>query len=169
LTLGEGERRVLAPWAADCAERVLPLFERVAHGDRRPREAIEAARAFGRGELRIGAARAAAAAAHAAARAISGAAAVNAARAAGHAAATAHMGAHARGAPAYASIAAGLAAPDDLGAGRREIEWAAEQADAEVRRALLRLPLALRGGGALGAAIRDLEAAIGRSHGESGA
>ena len=68
LTLSEEDRRVLAPWAADCAERVLPLFEAHAPGDDRPRRALEGARAFARGELRIGPARALAVAAHAAAR-----------------------------------------------------------------------------------------------------
>jgi hypothetical protein len=37
-------------FAADCAERVLPLFERVRPDDDRPRRAIEVARAFTRGE-----------------------------------------------------------------------------------------------------------------------
>lgn len=33
LTLGEDDRGVLAPWAADCAERVLQLFEAQAPGE----------------------------------------------------------------------------------------------------------------------------------------
>jgi hypothetical protein len=37
------KREVLVTWAADCAERVLPIFEAEAPGDERPREAIEAA------------------------------------------------------------------------------------------------------------------------------
>lgn len=37
-------------FACDCAERVLPLFESERPEDRRPREAIEVARAFARGE-----------------------------------------------------------------------------------------------------------------------
>src|SRR5436309_10147621 len=97
LTLSEEDRRVLAVWAADCAERALPLFEARAPADRRPRDAIEGARAFARGELRIGAVRALSAGAHAAARAARHPAAVAAARAAGHAAAVADMAAHARG------------------------------------------------------------------------
>ncbi len=39
------DARVLVAWAADCAEHVLGLFEDAVPGDRRPREAIEAARA----------------------------------------------------------------------------------------------------------------------------
>ncbi len=105
LTLSEDDRRVLAVWAADCAERTLPLFEAQAPGDTRPREAIAGGRAFARGELRIGPVRALAIAAHAAAREVGDPAAVAAARAAGHAAATAHMASHARGVPAYAAKA----------------------------------------------------------------
>lgn len=37
--------------AADCAERALPIFERAHPNDARPRKAIEAARAFARGEI----------------------------------------------------------------------------------------------------------------------
>jgi len=101
------DRRAQAAWAADCAERVLAYFEDVFPGDDRPRKAIEAARAWARGEIRIGEARAAALEAHAAARAASAhPAAVAAARSAGHAAATAHMASHARHAAAYAKKAA---------------------------------------------------------------
>jgi hypothetical protein len=38
-------------FAADCAERALPIFERAYPGDDRPRKAIAAARAFARGEI----------------------------------------------------------------------------------------------------------------------
>ena len=67
-TLTETDRRVLAVWAADCAERVLWLFESQAAGDTRPRDAIDGLRAFARGELRIGVVRALSCRAHAAAR-----------------------------------------------------------------------------------------------------
>ena len=76
--------RLLAGWAADCAEDVLPLFERACPDDARPRLAIKAARAWSRGEIAVGAAREAAFAAHAAARGTTDAAARAAARAAGH-------------------------------------------------------------------------------------
>ena len=39
----------LALWAAECAEHVLPLFEAQRPHDRRPRAAIEAARAWSSG------------------------------------------------------------------------------------------------------------------------
>ena len=44
--------RAVAVWAADCAERALPLFESRHPTDTRPREAIEGGRAFGRGKKR---------------------------------------------------------------------------------------------------------------------
>jgi len=52
---------------ADCAEHVLPCFEERPRDDR-PRNAVEAGRAWARGEIAMGEARAAAFAAHAAAR-----------------------------------------------------------------------------------------------------
>ena len=91
LTLGEEDRRVLAAWAADCAERVLPIFELAAPKDTRPRDAIEGVRAFARGEMRIGTVRNLSAKAHAAARDVEVPSATAAARAAGYAAGVAHM------------------------------------------------------------------------------
>ena len=68
----------------------------------RERHAIAAARAWARGKIKCGAARAAAVAAHSAARAAKHPSAIAAARAAGHAAATAHMAGHAKITTAYA-------------------------------------------------------------------
>ena len=152
----EEDRRVLAVWAADCAEHVLSRFEAVAPEETRPREAVEAARAFARGERSIGPVRAFAAAAHAAARSVTDPVAVAAARAAGHAAATAHMAAHARGAAAYATLALQLAGPDDARL-EDEMRWQRDRAGARVREILARLPAPLQGGGRLGAAIRHLD------------
>jgi len=110
----DADHRALAIWAADCAERVLRFFEAKYPKDRRPRDAIEAARAWTRGELRVGLVRVAAVAAHAAARdAVEGAPRA-AARAAGQAAAVAHLPGHARHAAAYAvkAVAPGVAASE---------------------------------------------------------
>ena len=160
LTLSEDDRRVLAVWAADCAERVLPLFEVAAPTDPRPRAAIDGLRAFARGELRIGPARALSVSAHAAARDVSSPSARAAARASGHAVATAHMAAHARGVPAYASIAAGLAAPEDPSAAANELAWAIGHASSPVRAILQKLPPPRRAAGELGAAIETLHAGV---------
>jgi hypothetical protein len=123
--LDEQDHRSLALWAADCAEHVLPYFEENYSADDRPRKALEAGRAWARGEIACGKARAAAVAAHAAARAADEGAARAAARAAGHAAATAHMTGHARHAAAYAVTAATAAAiPADAGtASATERDW----------------------------------------------
>ena len=111
-------------WAADCAEHVLAHFEENCPEDDRPRKALEAGRAWARGEIACGKARAAAIAAHAAARATDHPAAREAARAAGHAAGTAHMAGHARHAAAYAVKAVSAACPTDAGAAAdSERDW----------------------------------------------
>ena len=46
--------RLLAAWAAECAEHVQPLFDAACPGDDRPRLAVEAARAWSRGEIAAG-------------------------------------------------------------------------------------------------------------------
>ena len=133
-TLLDADHRLLAVWAADCAEHVLHLFEQARPGDDRPRRAIEATRAWVRGEIRMTQARAAAGAANDAAREASGAA-KEAAHAAGQAAVVAHVAAHDLGAAAYAIRAARAAAPRDEReeAGRRECRWQRAQLPDEVR------------------------------------
>src|SRR6185312_1950811 len=81
--------RLLASWAAKCAEHVLPLFNEHS-SDKRPWRAIQVARDWANGEAQAGEFRKAAVGAHAAARNATNKAAVAAARAAGHAVATAH-------------------------------------------------------------------------------
>jgi hypothetical protein len=50
-TLTDADHRLLAVWAASCAEHVLGLFESAQTSDPRPRRAIEQARASERGEV----------------------------------------------------------------------------------------------------------------------
>ena len=129
------QHQLLARWAADCAEHVLPLFSERHPEDDRPRRAIETARAWARGEVTVGEARAAALAAHAAARDAANDAARSAARAAGQAAGTAHMADHAPHAAAYAIRAVRTAAKgkDDVGAGDLEGRWQQERLPEEIR------------------------------------
>ena len=94
-------------WATDCAQHALLYFEEKYPKDNRPRKAIQAGRAWIRGEIAMSEARSAAFAAHAAARDANTDAARAAARAAGHAAATAHVAGHAVHAATYAARAAG--------------------------------------------------------------
>ena len=137
-TLEDSHHRLLALWAADCAEHVLPLFEAMRPNDRRPRHAIDQARAWVRGEITMSVARAAAGHANAAARDLSGAA-RHAAYAAGQAAAVAHVAAHELGAAAYAIKAARAAAPADQSeqAGRHECAWKREQLPEAIRELVL--------------------------------
>ena len=124
--------RLLATWAADCADRAVSSCESFAASselDPRPRRAIEVARAWGRGDVLAGVAMKAAVAAHAAARAMSQATATAAARAAGHAAATAHAADHCLGAATYAQKAV-RASGGDVEAERA---WQIEQLPAELR------------------------------------
>ena len=51
------DQGLLALWAAECAEHVLPCFEEKHPKDDRPRKAIEATFAWLRGGMRCGAAR----------------------------------------------------------------------------------------------------------------
>jgi hypothetical protein len=105
--LSKLDHKTLVIWATDCAEHVLPYFEEKYPKDNRPRKAIEAGRAWIRGEIAMSEARTAAFAAHAAARDANTDAARAAARAAGHAAATAHVADHAVHAATYAARATG--------------------------------------------------------------
>ncbi len=91
----------LAAWAADCAERLLPWFEKHHPHDFRLRQAIATARAWALGEVQTGAAMKAALACHAAAREATNPAAVAIARATGHAVATAHAADHCLGVMIY--------------------------------------------------------------------
>lgn len=123
-TLTDSDHHLLALWAATCAEHVLPLFESVRPNDPRPRRAIDMARAWARGEVRMMAARAAAGHANAAARDLAGAPRF-AAYAAAQAAAVGHVAAHELGAAAYAikAVRSAAAAADSQWAGHDECEW----------------------------------------------
>jgi hypothetical protein len=137
-TLVDADHQLLALWAATCAEHVLHLFEAARPDDARPRHAIEQARAWVRGDIRMSEARAAGGHANAAARDLSGAA-RHAAYAAAQAALVAHVAAHELGAAAYAIKAARAAAPEGQAeqAGRRECGWQREQLPEAVRELVL--------------------------------
>lgn len=124
--------RLLASWSAECADHVFPLFTSHDPKDNRPKIAIDAARAWSRGEITVGTARAAAVAAHAAAREANDDAACFVARAAGHAVATAHMADHAPGAAIYA-IKAIRAASDRPEIAAQEHEWQKERLPEAIR------------------------------------
>jgi len=137
-TLTDADHRLLALWAAGCAEHVLNLFEAVRPDDSRPRHAIGQARAWVRGEIRMSEARTAAGNANAAARDLRGAPRF-AAYAAAQAAAVAHVAAHELGAAAYAIKAVRASAPkeDAERAGRAECQWQRHQLPEAIRELVL--------------------------------
>src|SRR5215472_13918708 len=99
-TLTDSDHKLLALWAATCAEHVLGLFESVQPDDPRPRNAIELVRAWTRGEITMTDSRSGGGHAMGSARELRGAA-RHAAHAAGQAAVVAHVAAHELGAAAY--------------------------------------------------------------------
>ncbi|MFL6002384.1 MAG: putative immunity protein [Nocardioides sp.] len=137
-TLTDPDHQLLALWAAACAEHVLHLFESARPDDPRPREAIEHARAWARGEVGMMQARAAGGHAMGAARDLRGPA-RHAAYAAGQAGAVAHVAAHELGAAAYAIKAARAAAPgaECEAAGGRECQWQRDQLPQAIRELVL--------------------------------
>lgn len=172
-SLSEEDRRLVAAWAADCAERVLPLFEAEAPDDERVRDAIARARAFSRGELTAAEEIRRRFVAGRAAHSATSPAGAAAARAAAQAAGVAHMGAHALGAAAYAAKAVALAADGgrEADAASAELAWQLEHMTADAASALRRLPLVgedpsgplgsgLLASGELGAHIRRLQCAL---------
>ncbi|MET4427575.1 putative immunity protein [Mycolicibacterium sp. 624] len=142
--------RPVALWAADCAERVLPLYEDCVAGDHRPRDAIGGARLFGHGQRRDKAMRALAFAALAAAGDVDEPA-KSAARAAQMAVAVAYTHLDLTGtaaarqtmhllAPAvYAAQACELATGDPAAAAI-EIDWAVQHSTSIVRAFVAQMP-----------------------------
>lgn len=178
-TLSEGDRRLVAGWAADCVERVLELFEVEAPDDERPRLLIARTRAFARGGLNTADGIRRRFAGGVGVGDVEAPAAVAAARAAGQAVAVCHMGAHALGAAAYAVKATGLAHPDQPEAVEDEIRWQLDHMSPEVRAALRALPPVgedsagplgpgVLASGQLGAIIRDLQTGLTQTDSDTG-
>jgi hypothetical protein len=145
--------RMLGNWAADCAERALPIYEQQAGADARPRAALEGIRVFAAGGKRTAQLRTLALAAMAAAREVNDPAAAAAARAAGLAASSAYthpladvqQTKHIVGPAAYAALALELRAGGDQAIGDREIMWAIKHVTPQVREILGHMPARERG------------------------
>jgi len=95
--------KTLVLWAIDCSDRILDIFETYYPQDMRPRNAIEAARSWSKGDIKMPLAKKAAHAAHNAANdVVENSAACAAARATGHVVGTVHVATHAMGFVIYA-------------------------------------------------------------------
>ena len=135
-SLTDEDHQLLALWAAACAEHVLHLFENEETADARPREAIEAARAWASGRMKMMQARAIGGHAMSAARPLRGAARF-AAFAAGQAACVGHVAEHDLGAAAYAIKAAQAAEPGHPGAARVQRERQRRELPDQIRELVL--------------------------------
>ena len=139
--------RLLGGWAADCAERALPIYEAAAPGDARPRQALMGIRLFAGGGKRaaklrvlaLDAYRAALESLHPAAAAAAQAASLAAASAYTHPFADVHQARHILGPAAHAALAVETY-PADPQRGDELIRWAAERAPREVCELLLKMP-----------------------------
>jgi hypothetical protein len=148
MELSDEDLRVVTAFAADCAERVLGLFEERVPEDDRPRRAIDAARRFVDGARRTKELRTVAWAALAAAKETTDPVAIAAAQAAGYAAgaaylhplATAGQANHLLGPAVRMAQAREFATDSDPAVGDQEIRWAIEQAPARVRVLLGQMP-----------------------------
>jgi len=167
-TLGLESLRALGSWTADCAERVLSVFEKHAASDSRPRAAIEGIRVFATGGKRTAQLRSLALEALAAAREAGDGAAAAAARAAGLAAASAythpladvHQTKHILGPAAYAALARELDQDGDPTSGDGEVRWAIEHVTPGVREILLQMPARQTGNSRLDKILYELDAGI---------
>lgn len=170
ISLSEEERRLLAFWVADCAERVLPLFEAKAPSDTRPREAIEGIRVFAREGKRTAQLRSLFKAGYVSAREVSDPVAAAAARAASLAASfafihervTADQAKHVLGPAAYAALARELATNNDPDAADEEIRRAIELASPEVLEIMRQMPVRTSARGRLDALLCQLDAGLRR-------
>jgi hypothetical protein len=160
--------RSLGSWAADCAERALPVYENSANADSRPRAALEGIRVFAAGGKRTAQLRSLALSAFSAARAASDPAAAAAARAAGLAAASAYthpladvqQTKHIVGPAAYAARALELSHASDRAIAEAEVGWAIEHVPAEVRTILLQMPARPAGSSRLDRLLYELDQGI---------
>ncbi|NUP26289.1 MAG: exonuclease SbcC [Nocardia sp.] len=171
IELSMAELREITGYAVVCAEPALAIFEKEHPGDRRPRAAIDAARAFADGAERTKAIRDTAWAAHRAyreARDTGRAAAGEAARAAGAAAGAAYLHPlakatqvlHILGPAAHAALAFELDAGGDRIVGSGYIEKVRGMACSTVSSVLTRYPKAPNGRGRAGELVRELDASL---------
>lgn len=160
--------RSLGSWAADCAERALPVYEKHAGSDSRPRAALEGIRVFAAGGRRTAQLRTLALSAYTAAREAGDPAKAAAARAAGLAASSAYthpladvqQTKHILGPAAYAALALELDGAGGPGIAEAEVRWAIEIAPSEVRAVLKQMPARQAGNSRLDTLLYMLDAGI---------
>jgi hypothetical protein len=157
--------RILGRWAADCAERALPIYEALNHGDTRPRDAIDGIRIFAAGGKRTAKLRVLAMDAYRAARETKDPAASAAAQAASLAAASAYthplvdvqQTKHIVGPAAYAALAVEIKKNNDPQYDNDEVRWAIDHVQLEICEILLKMPGREEGKSRLDKIMYDLD------------
>ncbi|MFA5851917.1 MAG: putative immunity protein [Spirochaetales bacterium] len=160
--------RAVGNWAADCAERALPIYETHVDSDSRPRAAIEGIRVFANGGRRTAQLRTLALSAFSAAREAEDPAGAAAARAAGLAASSAYthpladvqQTMHILGPAAYATLALELKHADNPHIAADEIRRAIEHISFKAREVLLQMPARQMGKSRLDRILYELDAGI---------
>ena len=156
-TLNLESLRAIGSWAADCAERALPVFEKHAGSDPRPGAAIEGIRVFAGGGKSTAQLRSLALAAMAAAARSAGLAASSAYT---HPLADVRQTRHVVGPAAYAALALELDQAGDPDTGDGEVRRAIERAPAEVSEVLQHMPARQAGKSRLDQVLYKLDAGI---------
>jgi hypothetical protein len=157
----------LAGWAADCAERAMPVYEACDPFDPRPRAAVEGARDFANGGKRtaklrvlaLDAYRASLAAQDPAASAVARAASLAAASAYTHPFVDVNQAKHILGPAAHAALAVEINLNDPR-AGADEVRWAVGHAPPEVCDLLRKMPCQPEGKNRLDKLMCDLDAGL---------
>ncbi len=140
--------QILGRWAADCAERALPIYEEVNNSDARPRDAIAGIRVFADGGKRNAKLRVLALDAYRASLETEDPAASAAARASSLAAASAYthpfadvnQAKHILGPAAYAALAVEIKNNNDSQFGDDEVRRAVDCVQKEIIDLLLKMP-----------------------------
>jgi hypothetical protein len=166
--LGIETLRILGEWAADCADRALPIYEELNPGDTRPRDAIQGIRLFANGGKRTAKLRVLALDAYRSAFETKDPAASAAARSASLAAASAfthpfvdvNQAKHILGPAAYAALAVEIKNGNNPLFGDAEGRRAIGQAPPEVRELLRKMPPQSEGRGRLDRIMFDLDTGL---------
>jgi hypothetical protein len=160
--------QILGRWAADCAERALPIYEELNNADTRPRDAIKGIRDFSDNGKRIAKLRVLSMDAYRASRETKNTAASAAAQSASLSAASAYthpfldvnQAKHILGPAAYAAQAIEIKNLNDAAYGDAEVQWAIKHAPTEVCELLGRMPCQPEGKNRLARLMFDLDAGL---------
>lgn len=160
--------RILGRWAADCAERALPVYEELNKSDTRPRDAINGIRIFSEGGKRQARLRVLALDAYRAALETTDPAASAAAQAASLAAAAAfthplvdvQQTKHILGPAAYTALAIEIKNTNDPVSGDAEVRWAVDHVQKEICEILLKMPARTEGKSRIDKIMYDLDVGL---------